>query len=151
MTNKRIIWKQTDGSVAVTIPAPNGRREGEKEEDWISRIATKAKPNGSTRCADCNAEDLPKRYFRNCWRFTDKVEVDLPLARTQRMTEIRTKRNELLDNSDKETLRLQAVGTVQEKQDMENYRQLLRDIPSNVNLDLITDSDELEVFEPNWK
>ena len=151
MTNKRIIWEQPDGSIAITIPAPKGRRVNEVEEDWIERVAVKAKPSGAIRHPDCNSEDLPKRYFRSCWRYTNlKVDVDMPLARVQKMNEIREKRNKLLDDSDKEHLRLQAVGSAQEKQDMEIYRQFLRDVPSNIDLELIKDSDSLEVFEPIW-
>lgn len=151
MTNKRIIWKKADGSIAVTIPAPNGRHKDEKESDWIERVALKAKPEGAVRCADCKAEDLPKRYFRNCWRDTgSKVEINMPLARTQKMNEIRTKRDKLLDDSDKEHMRLQAVGTSQEKQDMETYRQTLRDVPQTIVIDSINDADSLEVFEPVW-
>lgn len=151
MTNHRIVWKNTDETIAVTIPAPNGRRKDETEKDWFERVALKAHPAGAVRCSDCKAEDLPKRYFRNCWRESNgNVEIDLPLARVQKMDEIRTKRNKLLDESDKEYMRLQAVGIISEKQDMETYRQSLRDLPSTVDLELVTDSDSLEVFEPVW-
>ena len=151
MTNHRIVWKNTDGTIAVTIPAPKGRRKDEKESDWFERVALKAQPSGSTRLPDCMAETLPKRYFRNCWRDVNgKVEIDMPLARNQKMNEIKDKRNELLNESDKEHLRLQAVGTDEQKQKMETYRQSLRDIPQNVDLEVVTDSDSLEVFEPNW-
>ena len=150
MTNKRIIFKKLDGSIVVRILAPKGRRLNELESEWIERVASKNVEEGDVRCDDCLAKDLPKRYFRNCWRYSNrKVDVDMPLARIQKMDEIREKRNKLLDDSDKEHLRLQAVGTAQEKQDMETYRQSLRDIPVNVDLESIKDSNSLEVFEPN--
>ena len=61
MTNKRIVWKNADGSIAVTVPAPKGRRSGESEKDWIERVAAKAMPEGATRMPDTVAENLPAR------------------------------------------------------------------------------------------
>lgn len=72
MTNKKIVWKLANGEIAVTTPAPKGRREGESELDWFERVAYKTKPEGAIRCDDCLASELPSREFRHKWRHDGK-------------------------------------------------------------------------------
>ena len=99
MTNHRIVWKMPNGEIEVTTPAPKGRRENEKHEDWIERVAIKAKPKGATRMKDCMAEDLPSREFRHKWRhngneiFVDDNVADLIIEPTieERITALESK------------------------------------------------------------
>lgn len=142
----RIIWKKADGTIRVGIPAP-----GANPEEFASKVEAHAEA-GTTRLPDCDAAALPLRRFRDCWR-TDgfgAVQVDMPLARAQRMAEIRTERNIRLDASDKEKARLDDGGTEQQKTDIAVYRQALRDLPAATDLGVITAPEELEAFEPVW-
>lgn len=77
----------------------------------------------------------------------------MEMARVQRLTEIQVERNKLLDESDKEILRqtdFQETGRENKMAETLNYRQMLRDIPQNINLAIITTPEELEAFEPVW-
>jgi len=100
--------------------------------------------------------DIPvptSRRFRNQWRAAaGAVDVDLPLAREQIVTEVRAERDKHLGASDGVYLKAQERGTEKEERDIASYRQALRDLPAVVSpaLDAITTADELEGFVAAW-
>lgn len=155
MTEKRIVWKKADGAIAVTVPAPKGQRSDETEQQWLDRVAAKVFVGDaelSERLPDALASVLPGRRFRDCWRANDagEIHIDLPLAREQRMAEIRVERNRLLDTSDKEWARLMDVGDAEAQAALKTYRQALRDIPQNTSVNRIKIPEALAAYEPDW-
>ena len=156
MTNRRIVWRKPGGEILVTIPASKARMAGEAEPQWLDRVAQKVVAAGgmaeAERLPDCSAEDLPDRRFRTCWRANaaGKVKIDLPLARQQRMNEIKADRNRRLDLSDKEWARLAEIGTAEQQSVLKAYRQALRDVPQNVDLSKMKTARELSSYEPHW-
>lgn len=155
---KCIIWRQADGSIAVSIPSENDRRKGETVQDQLDRFAARLVSDGValgwTRLADADADSLPQsRRFRNAWRHDgEKPVVNLPLARAQVLSEIRAERNAKLDASDKELARLTDVGSAKELEDIKAKRQALRDLPAVVAAELsaLTTVAELEQYRPQW-
>ena len=146
--SKGIVWRMPDGSISVTIGATGGVL------DDLARLTQERTPwmADAVRLDDVEISVLPGRYFRNCWRDNGNgnVHVNMPLARTQRMKEIRSKRDSLLTESDKEKFRLDDVGTKTETDALAIKRQALRDIPQNVDLEVIDTPEALEAFEPDW-
>ena len=149
-TTKRIVYVDTDGTVNVVIPADSGRLPGESMADWLSRVAAASVPPGLTaRVIDVS--ELPSRRFRNAWRqVANAVGVDLPLARAQLLKELRARRNAILAQSDGQKIKLDEIGTDEERQAYRTYRQALRDLPATVQaqVDAITTAQELESYEP---
>ena len=161
MSEMRIVWERPDGSIAVTVAAPESRRSGESDADWIERVAevTKTKIGSAgdvlenvRRLPNRSKDELPSKRFRNCWRggTAGEVVVDMALACAQRMMEIRAERDRRLAEADKEWLRILDTGPVEQQNAFRLYRQALRDIPQGINLDALTDPASLEAFEPNW-
>lgn len=127
----RIVFKNQDGSCGVIIPAADW--EGTLEE-----LAEKDVPEGlSWRL--CNLEDIPSdRAFRDAWtddNLTNTVDVDMVKARDIHMGRIRDARDMKLKELDVETMR----GL-----DVQAQKQLLRDIPQNLDLTTATTPDELK-------
>ena len=73
------VYEYLDGSVVVHHPAPEGRREGEIEEDWLARVfarAEEAQPNlQGLRFIDVDSVSLPDRKMRSRWRISGSVVV----------------------------------------------------------------------------
>ena len=157
-----IIWERTDGGISWTAVAPKAQKPKESDQQFLARVAAKVKKSNpdltkATRLDDCLSADLPLNHFRNSWRrkgTENKIQVDMPLARTQRMAEIRAERNKRIDESDKELNRVNEIGTQTEIDNLKTKRQILRDIPNNIEtegtLTAITISEELAAFEPDW-
>lgn len=95
---KRIIYTAPDGRLAVIIPAPAARLDGEADADFMARIAAKDVPAG-VAYEVVDAPVIPAdRTFRNAWeRAGAAVSVSLPKAkgiahdkrRAARATELR--------------------------------------------------------------
>ena len=154
-----MMFRKIDGTVVFYNCADNSSEALESENiiEHLERAAkrkleTDPRYAGAVRIDDCKITDLPHRKFRKCWRDdgSGKVHVDIPLAREQRMAEIRAERNTLLDASDKEKARIDDVGTAEQKTAISAYRQALRDLPAVINLDAIDTPEALDVFEPTW-
>ena len=140
---KHAIWQDPDGHIVVDIPAA-----GVTLKDAAAKTEHNHLAAGRTRLADHDGP-FPSRIFRNCWRESaGKIGINMPLARIQRMAEIRAERDALLDESDKDKARLDDVGTANQKQAMATYRQALRDLPASVDVESITTPEELEAFAP---
>lgn len=120
------------------------------EEDVTTVLLAKDVPPGSRFVTVIEQEQLlQSRRFRDCWRWNGATyDVDMVLARTQRMTEIRAERDAKLDALDKEFMK--ALSTKQDTKAVVDKMQLLRDIPQSINLNSIQTAEELEAFQPEW-
>lgn len=161
MSKKFIVFQRTDSGLTIRNPTARSRRDGETETEWRERIAAthRDKPGllGAERLADCTPEDLPRsRRFRNCWRSdgTGSVHVDMPLARGQRMNEIRAERGGRFAALDAEWMKATGQNNAARADAVETVRQQLRDIPNGLiadgTLEGIATPEELEAFDPEW-
>ncbi|MHA2403599.1 MAG: hypothetical protein ACXADH_11460, partial [Candidatus Kariarchaeaceae archaeon] len=83
------------------------------------------------------------RTFRNVWTDNnpnDAVDVDMPKARGLWMAYIRELRDKKLQELDIEQLKGNDVAA---------EKQVLRDLPANVNLDAATTPDQLKAIMPD--
>lgn len=136
----RIVWKMPDGSVAITTPAAP-KLSDETDAQYLDRIAAKTKAGNpdlaaAERMPDIDHTELPDRAFRNCWKHNGSLAIDVDLAKEQVIAEVRAERNRALAESDAEKLRLDEIGTAEQKSAILAYRQSLRDLPTVVSDDL---------------
>jgi hypothetical protein len=95
----------------------------------------------------------PSYRFRDCWRVSSgAVSVDMPLARQQRLAEIRAERNEKFARLDAEWMRATGQKRTAEADAIEAKRQTLRDIPATAQtaLESCKSTDDLESYQPEW-
>ena len=141
-------------AVAASIPRP---KENEPEWEYLVRInslkVTGEILAGYTRIATLDVADFPAtRRFRNAWRYDGNGKVrTAPVAATAMiLTEVREDRDLALKTSDSERMRLEDVGTKEQKQALAAYRQLLRDLPAVVEAELANlPIADLETFKPS--
>lgn len=133
-----IIFEMPDGAIVITAPhaemLPN-----ELETDYLDRIAVQDKPHpDAVRKANMLAADLPvSKDFRDCWRHDGSgVVVDAALETAARWSTIRGQRDRLLDESDKDSLRLGEQGG--DVKAIHSYRQKLREVPQKYSADPLT-------------
>lgn len=136
MTQK-VIFTRGDGVCCVLTPAPKALLTMNIEE-----IAERDVPNGITwRVAEASV--LPSsRIFRNAWTDEnpgDTVDVDIEKAKTIHMDSLRRIRDKKLKVLDIETMR----GI-----DVQAEKQILRDMPENIDLSGVTTAEELLSIMP---
>lgn len=160
MSDKRIIFENVDGSLAIVIPVAPAR-EGELETLWLNRIAAESKPQGATQKAIIDKSELPYadsgnttviedyvldkdtglvskapvkdkiRAFRGSWRWSGgAIVVDSTLEIAERWARIRVIRNKLLALSDGTMARENEQGGPNQAA-MKAYRQSLRNVPND--------------------
>ena len=131
--DKRIIYTQSNGILAIIIPSP--RWDGTIEE-----LAQKDVPEGkSYKIVDIN--EIPTdRIFRNAWEegTTSSVKINMMKARDIHMDKIRSARDKKLIELDK-----RKYGS-----EFDTERQTLRDIPQTVDLAVANNPDELKTLWP---
>jgi len=81
--------------------------------------------------------ELPDRSFREAWGHD--LKVDMPRARVKHMERIRRMRDKKLKELDIETLK---------GNDVQEEKQVLRDIPATFDLDSASTPDELKALLP---
>ncbi len=146
----RIIWEMPDGSISITSCKEGNRRKGESDQELIDRTADFAKPEGAKRLDDVLHSSLPSLRYSESWRNKDGVVcVDIPLARVQRMTEIRAERDKRHLQGDGPTLAAKRVSQ-EAGQSWDEYQQALSDIPQNTDLSDVSTPEDLEEFQPDW-
>lgn len=125
---------------------------GETIPEFLTRVENRNKPS-NTMIRRTLKQNLPSRRFRESWRWNGtQIDVGIPLAKAQILAEVRQKRNQKILESDSDRARLEDIGTAQQKQDLANYRQALRDFPAVVQQDLapMTTVAELQAYTPNY-
>jgi hypothetical protein len=139
----------------VVHPAPNDRREGETEDDFVERIKAKDVPADATNVAVVDTVDLPYRgRLRNAWRQAGAVapHMDMAEARAVHLGHLRQKRNRLLAELDVAFIRAVETGDAGAQAEIARKKQWLRDMPQHVQpeLDAIADPAVLDIHEPAW-
>jgi hypothetical protein len=146
---QRVVYVNPDGSVAVAKVV--------NASTFAAQVEAPLLRAGARRVYEPTAtEPLPDRRWRGCWRLGENgaVAVDMPLARAQRMAEIRAERERRLAASDGLMLRAQEQGHLAEAEALRVYRQTLRDLPKELaaakTLEALETPEALGAFEPNW-
>ena len=121
----------------------------------LAYVRTKNIPRDAINIREYDdVEFPPTRRFRSAWRQagTGPPTVEMPLARRQRMDEVRTERASKLLKSDVDYLRAQEAANLTLQTRLKDYRQKLRDLPAveQPNVDAITTPDALAAWEPTW-
>lgn len=90
------------------------------------------------------------REFRNAWKVgSDKVDVDMPTARTIHMDRIRKARAKALTVKDVEYLLADEAGNATAKATIAAQKQALRDIPQTFDLSTAATPEELTALWPD--
>lgn len=135
---KKIIYN-LDGHFQCASPAHD-------DAEFLHFVLTKDVPAWATDITVVESSEIPaSRTFRNAWVVVQgKVTVDMVKAKAIKMTGIRTDRDALLDQTDKQMIAKMEKGS--DLKDLKDKRQKLRDLPQTVNLDGMT-ADQLEAFD----
>ena len=155
MGTKRIVYTRPDGGVSVVGVSPEYLARFPTEADALAALRPIVVPPGATNVTEVGLTALPStRRFRNAWRQVGAVapQVDMPLARIQRMGEVRVERAPKLTKSDVEFLRAQETGNTTLQASLKDYRQRLRDLPATERptVDAIATPETLAAWNPAW-
>ena len=174
----RRLFQMPDGSITVLIVNEKMRLSGETDAQMLDREEARLRePNVSelggsrpqfgewfdatgrkireaaVRVCDMDVDALPSRRFRDCWRTNGTgIHVDLPLARSQRLREIRTERDRRFAALDGEWFKAMGRGDAANAAVVDAKRQALRDVPQAAERDLaaLTTPDALAAYGPVW-
>ena len=136
MNTRTIAWKNPDGGVNITI-LPAGQ-ESEFIDPSIEYIEITTAIEGD-----------PTSSYRDAWRWVDgNIELDITAAREISKTRIRDLRNRHLLRLDDE--QLIAIGKQDDARimEIENEKQVLRDIPETIDWDNANTSYDLNHIMP---
>lgn len=177
---KKIVWHNEETEIAaITSAAPKANIErdlGKKltDEEYENFVIERSIPQGK-KFKKVDDSELPSEpVFRNAWLFDEKAEkvcICCEKARDVALRELRIRRNKALDESDKNYMRVQETGSVEEIHNLKIKRQKLRDATNELKglnvagkiddealLAKITEEmnqelslDKLEVVEPKAK
>ena len=154
MKHLKLIFENADTTIAIVSLGSGELKRQQTKAELIARVTGYEVFKGLRfiKDQDISIEPLPNRHFEDCWRDdgTGNVHVDMPLARTQRMGEIRAERDRRFEPFDREWMKATGQKEATRADLVEAGRQLLRDIPQTVDLATITTPEALEAFEPAW-
>ena len=144
---KAIIYQRSDGGVSIVHPAPNARRKGEADEQFIERIRQKDVPKDATNVRIVEDSEVPAdRTFRNAWKAD--LTVDMPKAREIHRERLRQIRAPLLAELDAEYMRADEAGNLAEKQRIAARKQALRDVTADPAIEAAATPAELKAVIP---
>lgn len=150
MQTQHILLQFVDGSVGVMQLVLNDGHGLKQTADaaTINREIARADIPEVLGWRLITPADLPTtRRWRNCWRDrSNRIEVDMPLARAQRLAELRAERDQLLPQLDKDWMKAVGQGRTGDAAQIEAQRQALRDMPQQKQplLDAAQTPDQLE-------
>lgn len=151
----RVQARRAEVTAFVTADDMVGLLEYVETQD-LDAVAARAQAAGdglsdATRRPNQAGDSLPDRRFRNCWRNDGAgfPRVDMPLARVQRLDEIRRERDKRLVAADGPTARAIEQNAPDEG-DWKAHKQALRDVPAVVDLESVGTPEDLDTFEPSW-
>lgn len=159
---KAIVYKNNEGGVSIVVPSnpmfnPESRDRQDLHEKGIlpldasdeaiyNFIINKDVPK-DIEYKLVEIEDLPKdRYFRNAW--TMDLEVDMDKARDMHMRSLRAIRDKKLKELDIPNMTAISRGDLKRAAAIDQVKQVLRDLPKNIDLTLFKTPDELKAYIP---
>ena len=152
MKGQRIAWKMPDGSIRIS------KSFRDDHEAFARKVEASPDMANAVRLPNLADDDNVDRRWRSCLRAdkSGKIGVDMPLARAQRLEEIRVERNRRLVELDGPWMRATGQGKTTEGDAIEAKRQQLRDIPNDLEAgkietwNAIETPDDLAGYEPDW-
>lgn len=147
MTNKRIVYKNLDGSIGIIIPSDKALLEMTIED-----IALKDVPDGLTYHITDVSNIPDDRTFREAWtddNLGETVDVDMVKARVIQMDRIRALRAEKFIEMGFPTKLNSELEAATISQATRDALQALRDIPQTYDLSIATTPEELKYRIPD--
>lgn len=151
---KRIVFQRPDGSLVFREPA-EPMLPGESEAMYLDRIALANPKPGYTRLdtAGVDVTALPGRRFRDCWRWgSGGVQVNVPLARQQRLAEIAADGEPRMAKAHGKWIHAMIKLDGLKKKAIEDYCAALEQVQAKAQTDIaaITTPDTLAAYNPTW-
>lgn len=152
MTNKRIVWEQPDGTVAMFMPAPNAQSPDESIDDFVARVKARIEAANGVTAIVMLTRNLPHdgKHFRRAWKFSAPgvVETHMPTAREIHRDKIRAARAAELARLDAEYAKADEAGNQPLKAQIAQQRQVLRDLPQDPAIESAATPDDLKALWP---
>lgn len=135
---KKIIYTRTDDEISIVIPVEQTAIEKFTGvlslEDYEQHVRDRSIPDNSINVREIEDVDIPTtREFRNAWEDTQvgtQIDINCSKARDIKLSEMREKRVELLENQDK--LSLIAMEAGDDLTAIKAEKQRLRDITNSI-------------------
>ncbi len=141
----RIIWKNPDGSVAISTPVNTNLSLEEVIEQTKKEL-------GDVELVDVvPVEEIPQdRTFRNAWTTNggNKIKVDMPLAREVWRNKIRKAREPKLAALDIEFTKALEKADAKGQKDVASARQKLRDLTALPEIEAAETPEALKAIWP---
>jgi hypothetical protein len=147
--DKRIIFTRPVGGVSVVIPCRCIGEDHLSEDQLVARAWNRL-PQEAVNPTVIFTADLPQdRDFRNAWEHGgDKVRVNMDRAREIYFGRIRKARDAALMALDIETIKASGKGDTGALATVEAQKQLLRDLPEAIDLNVAKSPEELKDLWP---
>jgi hypothetical protein len=113
----------------------------------VDRTAGLARPIKGFRRID-EIEVPTDRTFRNAWKDTGMIEVDMLKARELLLEKLRIARTQKLSELDADWMKATGQGDKAEAEKVEAERQKLRDLPETVGVELAETPEDLKALWP---
>lgn len=138
--NKRFVYTCADGRVEIMIPAIDDMK-----------LVRATIPEDATNIQEVDENDiLDDRTFRDAWKqeTNGRLVIDMPKAREIHMNRIRIARELTLKRLDLEYMRADEAGDMEEKGNVVDKKQVLRDLPETFKLETYTTPEALKAAWP---
>ena len=139
---KKIAYLRPDGGVSIVIPVPKETIEKTlgslTDAEYEAHVRDRSIPKDAVSVRDIEDDEIPQdRSFRNAWKLD--LSVDMDKAREIHMARIRKVRDQAMAVLDIETMK---------GRDVQDQKQVLRDLPQTFKLNTAKTPDELKNMWP---
>jgi len=159
MTDKVIIYMQSNGRTAVCVPALDDRRlltfPGrepmlEPEDAWFSRVIKRSVPADATDIKIVPRSSIPSdRTFRDAWTHNGgQIDVDMPRARDIHRHRIRRARKALFRELDTAYQKADEADDSKAKAEIAKRKKQLRDAPDHPDIESARSPEQLKAVWP---
>ena len=140
---KNIIWKRSDGGIAVTWVMNDISSEAEARRLLMTRDVPL-----DWEAVEFDAEIPPDRTFRDAWFHDGKIRVDMEKAKDIWREKIRADRKPILESLDVAFIRALETGDAELVGDIRAQKQALRDATDDPVVDAAATPEELKAAIP---
>lgn len=143
---ENIAYTDKNGNLRIVFPAPKEHLQKVfgpmTEKQYEDHVISRSIPEDATNITFINEDNIPNdRIFRGAWFIDEQknIAVNMDIARDIHMANIRNARDAALRELDKKTL----MGI-----DVQAEKQVIRDIPQNIDLTTASTPEELKKIWP---
>lgn len=149
---KNIVWKRSDGVVAITHIIDQADSETDvpghsSQDEAVLMIGRGDVPHG-WEAVEFDAELPPDRTFRDAWFHDGKIRVDMEKAKDIWRETIRADRKPILESLDVAFIRALETGDAELVGDIRAQKQALRDATDDPIIDAAATPEELKAAIP---